>query len=996
MTRSPEPRDLPLVVVPSERHIERAGQAGGGVREVWAVTSRRRLLARLWRAARPELTAAPRALVRLATKQALEGLELGRADRRAPRAPLITQADRTLAALRAAGSTAADLRQTGTERGRALAILYERVDRALASVGYYDDRSLLAGAELAVGARELAVDHRVLRIEGDLDLSAGRVRFYLDLHAALAGAGGGLTLVLPRFDEADHPVLRLAERLEARLGEEAQPFEIEWSEPAERQRSVLKQADAARVDLVFGHGPDAAARAVARAVADAMADGVAPDRIAVLAELADQGTRLALRGALDRAGVPYAEANGAPVFDVPEARTLLALVEMSGRRLDRDALVELLRTPGLHPGSVVGERDESVAIERATQLAARLARLPLSVDDDGALLVDALASELAGSDDNGEEAWMLGATERLAAAILALSARPTYAGMTRALVEACERLRLGDPSAAEIAHALAAEGSAAAVPLRSIAEGAVAVRAVRELLGEIEDAARTLGLSDAPLAPEELAAELVEGAAGFSTAMRGAAGRVAAVRVCGPRELLGLPHDRLVVLGFSVSSFAEGESTSLLDALTEGRLPEARRPPGQRERGLRKKAELAWALASSATQTLVHATVDRDGREREPPHPAFVAAQRLGAVPRVEPASRLDRSASILCDDDAALSSWAHGARPPRAIADRVTIEIERRAFFLTPGSTAGAHTGRVVSIDALTQAFGGSDPARAIAVTHVERALACPFKAFAERVLRASLEDDRSDTLSPRERGVLLHGALLAAYEAMRDLPPDRDDAARFEAARAAAERITLPDEAALSPIRRESHRRTLEEALAVVATELESDTLLRFREGERAFGPRREAPWEALAIRGDDAREVWLEGQIDRLDMTPDRGRVRVVDYKTGKASVKRIGESDLQLPLYALAARRAFPGATVEAAYLTISPGGAVALAPKKEADRVFGEERLAEIGGRAAAAVLRIWSGDVAPQPKDGRTCARCSSRPICRRPAIVPEAREDDE
>lgn len=975
MTRSAEARRRPLWIVPTERHIERAGARD--------VTSRRRLRARLLRDARPELRPASGALLRLVTRGALLELAWGRAEDGIGLASLVTHADRALGSLREAGTSADDLRATGTERGRALASLLERVDRRLAALDACDARAPLSTVDLARGVAALARDHVDVRVAADPTLAPGRVSEYLALHRALAAHGGGLTLELLRFDAPEHPLSRLAEALEARLAEEREPFEIEW----------IEAAPAPPTDVVLAQGPDAAARATARAVQEAVDAGVAPDRLVVLAETHDEPTRLALRAALERAAIPCAEARGSPIDAAPEARTLLALIAMSGRRLERDGLVELLRTPGLHPGSVVGERDEAAATRRAARLATHLARLPLGVADDGALFVDALRSELADHGDP-EDAWMLGATERLTSAVLALAERPTWSGLIGRVLDVSARLRLGDPSATEVAHALAAERGATALPLRSIAEGAVAVRALRDLCGELDEAARALGLADAPLSPAELAAELEEGARGFSTAMRGAASRLAAVRVCEPREAIAADTERLIVLGFSVTSFALGGGFGLLDAATEARLPPSRRPPTRREQLLTREAELAWALASCARRTLVHATVDRDGREREPAHPAVVLAN-AATPPRVEPASRVRPGASTLSAADDRLVAYAAGAPPPPALAPRLALEAERRAFFMAPGTPAAAYSGRIAATDALRGAFGGAAPDRPIAVTALERALACPFKAFVERVLRATLEDDRGDALTPRERGVLLHATLLAAYEALRTLPPDRPDEERLARARAAAARVALAGDAAHSPIRREAHRRVLDEALAVVATELEWREPLSFREGERAFGPRHAAPWDALSLQAEDGTTVWIEGQIDRLDATADGRRVRVVDYKTGKPSAKRIGESDLQLPLYALAVRRAFPGAAVEAVYLAVAAGGSVSLVPKREGERAIPEERLRAIAARAAGGALRVWSGDVAPQPQDGRACARCSARPICRRPAIVPEPREDD-
>ncbi len=59
------------------------------------------------------------------------------------------------------------------------------------------------------------------------------------------------------------------------------------------------------------------------------------------------------------------------------------------------------------------------------------------------------------------------------------------------------------------------------------------------------------------------------------------------------------------------------------------------------------------------------------------------------------------------------------------------------------------------------------------------------------------------------------------------------------------------------------------------------------------------------------DDGEEIALRGRIDRIDLSIDQQRARLVDYKTGKSIRGRFaGGAALQLPLYLYAARFLWP--------------------------------------------------------------------------------------
>ncbi len=198
--------------------------------------------------------------------------------------------------------------------------------------------------------------------------------------------------------------------------------------------------------------------------------------------------------------------------------------------------------------------------------------------------------------------------------------------------------------------------------------------------------------------------------------------------------------------------------------------------------------------------------------------------------------------------------------------------------------------------------------------VSRLESYAACPFQYFARFGLR--LAERRHYGLEPSDVGILEHAALRQYVQAMGVEPA---------AGQAAAERDRLIAEIAgrlaqalkgaiLLDSGRNRHllariTRTLQEAAATLA---EHDRRGRFRAAslEIAFGP--EGDLAPLVVPLEDGAELWVEGQIDRLDHAELAGVpfVRVIDYKRSHRSFS-VGEAalglTLQLPVYLAVARR-----------------------------------------------------------------------------------------
>jgi ATP-dependent helicase/DNAse subunit B len=244
-----------------------------------------------------------------------------------------------------------------------------------------------------------------------------------------------------------------------------------------------------------------------------------------------------------------------------------------------------------------------------------------------------------------------------------------------------------------------------------------------------------------------------------------------------------------------------------------------------------------------------------------------------------------------------------------------------------------------------------------------------CPFKWFANKLLKLGPPEDIDDDLSPSQIGQLYHRVLeLVLAEGSEDPARSLADPERFSsllnAAFSQAERDILPPNLPAWTLRREEHLRILALALqdpnflppGAMPVLLEQDF-----EGE----------WHGLKVRG----------RIDRIDRT-ETGLV-LIDYKTGKSRPTGIKDHngkaciDLQLPLYQEAAGPAlFPHEDIAAAYY-YSIRGRQKMALSSKASQ-----------GDLTAAIDRckahLATGHYPVQPDtDRKACAYCDFDALCR-------------
>jgi RecB family exonuclease len=290
---------------------------------------------------------------------------------------------------------------------------------------------------------------------------------------------------------------------------------------------------------------------------------------------------------------------------------------------------------------------------------------------------------------------------------------------------------------------------------------------------------------------------------------------------------------------------------------------------------------------------------------------------------------------------------------------------------------------------------FVAPRPAETYRVSRVDRYVTCPFKYFAEHVLRLDEDRDEESGLTPVERGTLLHALFEQFYRAWQaegrgaitvDLVPD---------AVAMFGRLVEASVAALPGPDRVLEQMRLEGSMVapgVAARVFELEAAAGIGVRERLLEFELNGPFTFPVLHGLDSRVIDIRGKTDRIDRLDD-GSLRVVDYKLGRMPDLA---SSVQVAVYAHCAQAALeqrdgaPRPVSDAMYLAFGD------------DRRF-DGRLAGSAAETAMAILarasdfagtvaRIEAGEFPPRPKKTSECAWCGYAGVCRKEYRI----EDDE
>lgn len=271
-----------------------------------------------------------------------------------------------------------------------------------------------------------------------------------------------------------------------------------------------------------------------------------------------------------------------------------------------------------------------------------------------------------------------------------------------------------------------------------------------------------------------------------------------------------------------------------------------------------------------------------------------------------------------------------------------------------------------------------------------VERYLQCPFKYFADRVLRIAEERDEEPGLTPQARGRLVHEVLQEFFAVWQQsgrgaITADTFDDAVAEFARVAERRL-----ATLAEADRDLERaRLLGSAVAtgMAGRAFEFETGSDAAVVERLLEYPLDGEFEVQGASGP--RAVQIRGKADRIDLLSD-GTLRVIDYKLGGAPKAGLA---IQLPVYGVCAEQRLAGyrrpnwRLGAAGYVAFAdPRSFVPLARRGKpfADAVQqGQQRF-------VSAIDGIERGAFPVRPAEPFRCAFCAYPSVCRKDYVGDE------
>ncbi len=270
------------------------------------------------------------------------------------------------------------------------------------------------------------------------------------------------------------------------------------------------------------------------------------------------------------------------------------------------------------------------------------------------------------------------------------------------------------------------------------------------------------------------------------------------------------------------------------------------------------------------------------------------------------------------------------------------------------------------------------------LSASRLETYAACPLRYFYRYILGLKVhpEPERVFQLDPAEKGNLMHEVLEKTLSRgveegwLRARDREKGQKALAEETQKAFQRFEkegLPGSPALWQWSQFNLGRDLERALKKVLEDGDWTPV----DFEKGFG----RPGQPEVLFQTTTGSLRLEGWMDRVDLSPDGKKLRVVDYKTGsnlgfkEDSVKE--GTKIQMPLYLWACRTLYPGVNPEQAiYEFITAKGNYRSIPFDAADWKRVEEPLTALLTTASEAV------DQGLFPAAAKACDQCDYRTLC--------------
>ncbi len=210
----------------------------------------------------------------------------------------------------------------------------------------------------------------------------------------------------------------------------------------------------------------------------------------------------------------------------------------------------------------------------------------------------------------------------------------------------------------------------------------------------------------------------------------------------------------------------------------------------------------------------------------------------------------------------------------------------------------------------------------RQFSITQLETYALCPYRYFAERVLRLDIFEEPTEEIEALELGSLIHSILFTFYSTLKKdnivLGGCSDPVFRQ------AEKILFKTaERMVGEINFNSPLSFFEkEKIFGVEGNRKNSILYKFLTAERennegfvpeffetGFGSIRKEQGQDVLLNDLKAGEAKVRGKIDRIDLNRDENLFKVYDYKTGKGNLQKPDMYEglkLQLPLYLFAAK------------------------------------------------------------------------------------------
>ncbi|MCC7008628.1 MAG: PD-(D/E)XK nuclease family protein [Acidobacteria bacterium] len=271
--------------------------------------------------------------------------------------------------------------------------------------------------------------------------------------------------------------------------------------------------------------------------------------------------------------------------------------------------------------------------------------------------------------------------------------------------------------------------------------------------------------------------------------------------------------------------------------------------------------------------------------------------------------------------------------------------------------------------------------------VSRVDQYVSCPFRYFADSVLKLPEEREELAGLTPLERGLLLHGLFEAFYREWQAraqggiTPENLPDAMTLFAdlARQAIGRLPEADRA-LEEVRLLGSLVGLGVAERVFELEADSGATVE----ERLLECDLRGPFRFPVLHGLTERTIEIHGKADRIDVLGD-GSLRVVDYKLGRMPDLK---SSIQIAVYAYAASQQL--AALHGQPHPVSSAMYLAFGDDRRVDGALGgPPDPVDLAVRArastfAAAVEDIEAGRFPPRPRRPADCQWCGYAGVCRK------------